>query len=149
MSDSYNLQSSLGYQATLFSRISERRFERELLPLGLTRVNWCVLLAVGHEGLQNPSAIAPFVGIDRTATSRALRRLDADGLVMRENSTEDHRKTNVTITAKGKQKLVQANSAASANADHFNAKLSWFEQRTLKEILEKLVEDEVRDVSKL
>jgi DNA-binding MarR family transcriptional regulator len=47
-------------------------------------VGWCILLAVEEEGLKNPSEIAQFVGIDRTATSRALRQLEDEGLIARE-----------------------------------------------------------------
>ena len=62
----YNLHASLGYQLTLVARLQARRFEDSLRPLGLTRITWCVLLAIGNEGLSQPSDIAAFVGIDRS-----------------------------------------------------------------------------------
>ena len=146
MSDSYDLHASLGYQATLFARIAERRFEKELAPLGLTRVTWCVLLAVGQEGHKNPTDIANFVGVDRTATSRALRKLEADGLITRTGGQGDKRTTKVSITEIGSNRLEFATVAASKNAEHFTKKLSWYERDTFATIIKKLMEDEIRNV---
>jgi hypothetical protein len=75
----FGLHESLGFQITRTARTIERRVESGLRDYGLTRVGWCILLAVEEEGLKNPSEIAQFVGIDRTATSRALRQLEDDG----------------------------------------------------------------------
>ena len=77
----YRLHTSLGYHLSLASRLQERRLDEQLKTLGLTRTTWCILLAVGNEGLCQPSDIADFVGIDRTATSRALRHMEDDGLL--------------------------------------------------------------------
>ena len=45
----YRLQQSLGYQLSVASRLQERRLDDGLKELGLTRITWCVLLAVGNE----------------------------------------------------------------------------------------------------
>ncbi|MDA0221836.1 MAG: winged helix DNA-binding protein [Proteobacteria bacterium] len=146
MSEIYALHDSIGYRMTLLSRINERRFDGLLAATGLTRVTWCVLLAVGQQYLQNPSEIADWVGIDRTATSRALRRLEADKMIARASAASDKRQTVVSVTDKGRDILQSANTAASENAQHFNDKLSWYEQETLAAILVKLMQDETRDV---
>lgn len=149
MSETYDLHASLGYQLTLLSRINERKFEQHLAPLGLTRVKWCTLLAVHEQGLKNPSDIAKFIGIDRTATSRALRALDSDGLISRCSAKGDKRMTEVALTKQGVALLNKAITAAKTNANHFNEKLSWYEQSTLTEIIKKLMDGETRDVSDL
>jgi len=146
MSDPYALTTSLGYRMTLVSRISERRFEAALTPLGLSRVTWCVLMAVGQEDLQNPSDIADWIGIDRTATSRALKRLEADGLITRAPGLTDKRTRITRATPDGLDRLKQANAAAEENATHFNAKLSWYERDMLVTILNKLMQDESRGI---
>ncbi|MEM1302763.1 MAG: MarR family transcriptional regulator, partial [Pseudomonadota bacterium] len=79
----YRLHDSLGYNLSLAARLQERRLDDGLRSLALTRTNWCILLAVGVEGLSGPSDIAAFVGIDRTATSRALRQMEQAGLIER------------------------------------------------------------------
>ncbi len=149
MSQTYDLHASLGYQLTLLSRINERKFEQHLSQLGLTRVKWCVLLAVEEQGLKNPSDIAQFVGIDRTATSRALRSLDEDSLVKRDCGTSDRRTTEVTLTELGRARLAKAITGATENARHFSEKLTWYEHSTLTEIIQKLMQGETRDVAGL
>lgn len=79
MSDVYALHESLGYLLSVAARNQERNIETAMKKLGLTRTGWCVLLAIGHEGLSKPSEIASYVLIDRTAASRALRQLEAAG----------------------------------------------------------------------
>ena len=151
MTEPYSLHDSLGYQLTLLSRIQERRFETALAPLGLTRVKWCVLLAIGQEGHQSPSAIAEFIGIDRTATSRALRALESDGLLRRGEGAEggDARRRRVTLTDKGRSRLDKATEAARDSARHLAGKLSWYQRDTLKDIIRILMEGEPKNVSGL
>jgi DNA-binding MarR family transcriptional regulator len=98
-------------------------------------VGWCILLAVEEEGLKNPSEIAQFVGIDRTATSRALRQLEDEGLIAREMGREDRRTTTVSLTEEGQMRLIQARPLCVENMDHFNAKLSAAEAAELKRLL--------------
>ncbi|RMD94203.1 MAG: MarR family transcriptional regulator [Alphaproteobacteria bacterium] len=138
----YRLHRSLGYKLSLASRLQERRLDEGLRRLGLTRVTWCVLLAVGVERLDRPSDIARFVGIDRTATSRALRQMEADGLVTRESGEGDRRTTKVTATARGRALLAAAAPLAEANNAVMESKLSAEECATLHRLLERLLEGE-------
>ncbi|MGI3184213.1 MarR family winged helix-turn-helix transcriptional regulator [Nioella aestuarii] len=134
----YGLHDSIGFHATFAARLVERRVEDALRKFGLTRVGFCILLAVAEEGLKNPSDIAAFVGIDRTATSRALRALEAEGLISRAIGQEDRRMTEVSMTDAGYDRMIQAVPVCSENMDHFNAKLTISERAELKRLLTKL-----------
>jgi len=138
----FGLHNSIGHHITRTARLIERRVEAGLRPLGLTRVGWCILLAVEEEGLKNPSEIAQFVGIDRTATSRTLRQLENDGLIGREMGRADRRTTEVTLTEEGRQLLAQARPICMENMDHFNAKLSAGEALQLRRLLAALASGE-------
>ena len=138
----FGLHNSIGHHITRTARLIERRVEAGLRPLGLTRVGWCILLAVEEEGLKNPSEIAQFVGIDRTATSRTLRQLENDGLIGREMGRADRRTTEVTLTEDGRQLLAQARPICMENMDHFNAKLSAGEALQLRRLLAALASGE-------
>lgn len=138
----YSLHDSIGYHTTLAARLVERRVEDGLRRFGLTRVGWCILLAVAEEGLKNPSDIAAFVGIDRTATSRALRALEGQGLVSRTIGRTDRRMTEVSMTDEGRARMVRALPVCVENMAHFNAKLSADEQADLKGLLKKLYSGE-------
>ncbi|WP_380057690.1 MarR family winged helix-turn-helix transcriptional regulator [Falsihalocynthiibacter sp. SS001] len=120
------------------ARIQERGFETRLKELGLTRVTWCILLAVETEALRFPSAIAEFVGVDRTATSRALRKMSREGLIQRNDEESDGRRTAVVVTVHGRDVLECATHAARENAAHFEAKLSATERETLRKLIHKL-----------
>jgi DNA-binding MarR family transcriptional regulator len=139
----FGLHDSVGHHVTRTARIIERRVENNLRSFGLTRVGWCVLLAVAEEGKKNPSDIANFVGIDRTATSRALRVLESEGLIMREMGRDDRRTTEVKLTELGEAQFRTALPACRDANLHFQQKLTVDELDTLRRLLTKLTENEM------
>jgi DNA-binding MarR family transcriptional regulator len=138
----YRLHASLGYHLTRASRVQERRLDEGLRTLGLTRTTWCILLAVGNEGMSQPSEIAEFVGIDRTATSRALRGMQEMGLISRRAGNGDGRTTEVTLTPRGCAYLGKGAPMAVENNAIMEARLSPGEADELKRLLAKLFEGE-------
>ncbi len=136
----YHLHASLGYQLSLTARIQERRLEDGLRELGLTRIQWCVLLAVGNEKLRHPSDIAVFIGVDRTATSRALRAMEEDGLIRRKTGTGDRRTTAVTLTSRGYRLLEAGTPLAKANNALMAARLTVDEMADLQRLLHRVRE---------
>ena len=146
---SYRLHASLGYNLSLAARLQERRLDETLKTLGLTRITWCVLLGVGNENLQQPSDIASFVGIDRTATSRALRGMEADGLIMREGGHGDRRTRRVVLTPLGRSRIEEGTPFALSNNEAMRAKLTSREHQALLQLLGKLTEGEDTELSTL
>lgn len=141
MHPKFGLHDSVGHHLTRTARIMDRRVEVHLRRFGLTRVGWCVLLAVAEEGKKNPSDIADFVGIDRTATSRALRVLENDGLVAREMGRDDRRTTEVRLTKAGEAQFRAALPACREAIAHFHDKLTTEELIMLRSLLGRLAED--------
>lgn len=139
---SYRLHASLGYHLSRAARIQERRLDDGLRPFGLTRTTWCVLLALGNEGLTQPSEIADFIGIDRTATSRALRALEERGLIARQTGAADKRTRAVALTPTGKARLVTATPIAIANNAAMAAKLAPGQEAEVIEHLKVLISGE-------
>ncbi len=137
----YRLHHSLGYHLSIAARIQERRLDEQLKTLGLTRTTWCILLAVGNENLSQPSDIADFVGIDRTATSRALRQMENAGLLARSSGTEDKRTRRVVLTAAGQNAIALATPMARDNANQMSALLSPGDEEQLIALLDKLCVD--------
>lgn len=134
----YRLHHSVAYLLSVTSRQQERRLEDNLKELGLTRITWCVLLAVGNEKLVHPSKIADFVGIDRTAMSRALRQMEAAGMVARTSGEDDRRMTAVQLTPKGVELLQQGTPSAVGNNAVIEECLTQTELAELRKILHKL-----------
>jgi MarR family transcriptional regulator for hemolysin len=145
----YRLHQSLGYQLSLTSRIQERRLDERLRTLGLTRITWCVLLAVGNEALAMPSEIADFVGIDRTATSRALRQMEAAGLVARQSGETDRRTTRVALTDLGRHRLTQGTPMAVENNRVMLERLDPGEADLVMQLLDRLRGDDARRLASL
>ncbi|MBF9046639.1 MarR family transcriptional regulator [Rhodobacterales bacterium LSUCC0031] len=139
----FGLHDSVGHHISRTARIVERRVEGNLRRFGITRVEWCVIVAVAEEGKKNPSDIANFVGIDRTATSRALRALESNGLIARKMGRDDRRTTEVELTEKGLAQFNAALPMCRAAAQHFHAKLSIDELDVLRALLAKLAADEL------
>ncbi|WP_412562305.1 MarR family winged helix-turn-helix transcriptional regulator [Thalassobius sp. MITS945101] len=136
----YRLHHSLGYQLSIAARMQERRLDDRLKPHGLTRTTWCILLAIGNEALSQPSDIADFVGIDRTATSRALRHMEQEGWIDRASGTEDKRTRRVSVTGEGRRLIKQCTPYARENAAVMSTALSDAEEAELKRLLGKLRE---------
>lgn len=145
----YRLHASLGYQMSLTARIQERRLEEGLRELGLTRILWCVLLAVGNEKLRNPSDIAAFVGIDRTATSRALRSMEEAGLVSRRSASTDRRMTEVSLSQKALDLVAQGTPMAVENNSLITEQLNDSESAELYRLLKKSLEGKERGLKQL
>ncbi|MFC7703084.1 MarR family winged helix-turn-helix transcriptional regulator [Plastorhodobacter daqingensis] len=140
----YRLHASVLYQMTLTSRLQERRLDEALRTLGLTRITWCTLLAVENEGLTQPSEIAEFIGIDRTATSRALRQMESAGWVARRSGAPDRRTTTVALTDEGRALLARATPLAEENGRHFLSKLAPGEAEILQRLMARMREGEAR-----
>lgn len=138
----YRLHRSLGYHLSRAARVQERRLDEGLRMIGLTRTTWCILLAVGNESMAQPSEIAEFVGIDRTATSRALRSMEADGLISREAGNGDGRTTAVILTDLGAQRLAQGTPMAIDNNAIMHDRLTTEERDEIIRLLAKLTEGE-------
>lgn len=138
----YRLHASLMYQLTLTSRLQERRLDEGLRAHGLTRITWCILLAVQNEGRSQPSEIAEFIGIDRTACSRALRQMEGQGWIARRNGVPDRRTTHVALTPAGLRLLDAATPVAAENGAYFLGKLAPGEAETLGKLMARLREGE-------
>lgn len=134
----YDLHASPGYHATLAARAYERRLEDGLRRCGLSRIGWCILLAVVEEGLRHPSDIAGFIGIGRSVASRTLGQMERDGLVIRRAGIRDRRKTEIDVTPEGRRRLDAAIPLGIENSAHFAAKLSADEKRRLIALLTRL-----------
>ncbi len=138
----YRLHDSLGFRLSRAARIQERRLDQGLKALGLTRLTWCILLAVGNEGLSQPSDIAAFVGVNRSAISRALRQMEEAGLVSCLKGMDDKRTRSVSMTSKGETLLAKGTPIAEQNNMHMHGRLGEDGVARLKAQLDRLIEGE-------
>lgn len=77
-------------------------------------------------------------GIERTLTSRIIRKLMADGLVSRDNAEDDARRYRLSTTPVGKQRRLEARALSDALEEVLMQPLSAQEIKHLKSLLDRL-----------
>ncbi len=98
---SYSAQDNLGYCLSRAALILQTAVDSALIDIGLSRLSWTVLACIRFEGIEAPSQIAKFVGLERTTASRLISRLEKDGFVIRTPNRADGRGQAVKPTALG------------------------------------------------
>lgn len=70
-----------------------------------------ILVVLHMEGPQGPSVLADGLGLDRSRASRLLRDLQRRGLVARESDPGDGRRATISLTPRGKERVVRLEPA--------------------------------------
>jgi MarR family transcriptional regulator, transcriptional regulator for hemolysin len=96
-------QEPIGLDLTRTGRLLSRAFDDELVAAGASLPVWLVLTALkrGDHAMQRELAAA--VGIDDATLTHHLRRMEADGLVVRHRAPDDRRQQVVELTAAGEE----------------------------------------------
>ena len=133
----YNLQERLGYKLTLAAQVNNQILVNLLAQLGLTRQTWCVLVAVGEQGINLPSEIADYIGIQRAAVSRTLKDMHSKGMLRRDNDPDNGKLTLVTLTELGQDLLSQSLLLCEQSSQRMDEKLTADERQQLDQLLSK------------
>lgn len=95
------------HKVRMAARAVTRAYDEALRPAGLRATQFSVLVAVGLDGAISITALAKFMGMDRTTLTRNLRPLYEEGLVT--VGPEGWRRSrNLEITSKGRARLREA-----------------------------------------
>lgn len=133
----YNLHERLGYKLTLAAQVNNQILVNLLAQLGLTRQTWCVLVAVGEQGINLPSEIADYIGIQRAAVSRTLKDMHNKGFLRRDNDPDNGKLTLVTLTDLGQDLLAQSLLLCEQSSQRMDEKLTANERQQLDQLLSK------------
>lgn len=111
---------SAGFLLWKITVLWQRKLAEVLGEFGITQTQYAILASLKwFEEKKEPITQAHLVKhtkIDKMTVSKAIRRLEEDGLVVREGSSTDSRATNVRFTAPGR-KVIQKAIVAIENAD--------------------------------
>jgi MarR family transcriptional regulator, organic hydroperoxide resistance regulator len=107
-------------------------------PAPLTPAQYHLLLALSHEPGLAVGEMAAAAGCTSPTATRILDGLERDGVVAREPSTEDRRRTIVSLTAKGKRLLGQQRRKYDLKKQRLYAQLSPDERRQTEDLLHRL-----------
>ena len=73
-----------------------------LEPLGLTHPQYLVMLALWERAPRMLNDLAADLALEPATASPLVKRLEADGLVARQRSSEDERRLEITLTDAGR-----------------------------------------------
>ena len=103
---------SAGFLLWKITALWQRRLVGGLAGYGVTQTQYAIMASLRwFEEQKTPTTQAHLVEhakIDKMTLSKAIRRLEEDGLVTRELSVTDSRATNVSFTASGRKVVRQA-----------------------------------------
>jgi DNA-binding MarR family transcriptional regulator len=89
------------------ARVVTRLYDGILRSVGLRATQLAVLVAVGKENVVSITALAKFMGMDRSTLTRNLTPLEREGLI-RVGNESWRRSRSVEITQKGRSRLREA-----------------------------------------
>jgi len=95
------------HRTRMAARAVTRLYDDTLRPAGLRATQLAVLVAVGGDEAVSITALAKFMGMDRTTLTRNLTPLEREGLI-RLGGEGWRRSRTVEITRKGRSRLREA-----------------------------------------
>ncbi len=149
MNGPYRLHERLGYKVSRLARLMETQMEEMISPFGITRLFWCILSGVGLEGIRTPSELADYVGIARSAVSRARRSMEEMQLITRNGTERDGRGVEIVLTEKGRHVMEQCQPLVEALNEQFITKLSAGDLDVVLRGIDTLSAGETRELARL
>lgn len=105
------------------ARSLARLFDRALKPFGLNNGQFSLLMALNLPHPPSIGELAPFLAMDRTSLTAALKPLERRGLVLMEPDKTDRRSRRVLITPAGVALLESALPTWRQTHRHLDAAL--------------------------
>src|SRR3974390_1140882 len=100
-------ETCLCHQARMAARAVTRLYDEVLRSVGLRATQLAVLVAAANESVVSITALANFMGMDRSTLTRNLTPLEREGLI-RVGNEGWRRSRTVAITHKGRARLREA-----------------------------------------
>jgi DNA-binding MarR family transcriptional regulator len=127
------------YQIWVLTNLTGKPFNTrfgERFDLNLTE--WRVLLTLADKPYITAQVLADYTGLDKMSVSRVVRKLEAQGRLVRENSEADRRSFHLQLTEAGWAVYEEIAAAAIVREADIYAGLSPSELKTLHKLLGKL-----------
>ena len=90
------------------ARTLARRFDEALRPFGLTNGQFSLLMSLNRPDPPRIRDLAPFLAMDRTTLTAALKPLERDGYLRVVTDANDARSKRLILTDTGRDLLVRA-----------------------------------------
>lgn len=128
----------LGYGLTQATIPLNARFKKAIGPLGLTQVEFTVLMLVANNEELVQSELCAAIGVSAPNMTGVLARLFGRSLLARSRSSRDGRKLVLRLTSEGAALAARARQVAEHMEDDLLRRLTPIERTTLFALLRKL-----------
>ena len=135
----FHLHSSFTYWISRLASVMQDMFTRELAEYDVTWPQWMVLNVLHNNLAVTPAQIADNIGIDRSAITRLVDRLEKKAYLERQHDELDRRTVNILLTSLGRDLMSSLNDAARKHQDEFLSQLHNTEYRGLKGNIQKML----------
>lgn len=99
--DLLKLENQLCFALVTAARNVVALYRPILEPLGLTHPQYLVMLALWERAPRTLNDLAVDLALEPATASPLVKRLEVEGLVARQRSSEDERRLEITLTAAG------------------------------------------------
>lgn len=137
--DDFHLHNSFTFWIARLASVMREQFNQALADHDVTWPQWMILNVLHHNLAVTPAQIADNIGVDRSAVTRLVDRLEKKNMVQRSFDGLDRRSIQILMTPNGKQLVAAINSAAKNHQDVFLSQLPSTECRGLKGNIQKLL----------
>lgn len=136
---SLQLHNSYTFWLSRLTNSVQDRFNRELEILDITWPQWMVMSVIVDELADCPAGIAGHIGIDRSAVSRLVVRLEKKGYLSKHADESDRRSVKVVITGSGQKMVEYLNLAAELHQESLLKALGPAEAKSVRVLLQKML----------
>lgn len=135
----FHLHNSFVFWINRLSGVMKEQFNQQLEEQDVTWPQWMILNVLHNHLADTPAQIADNIGVDRSAVTRLLDRLESKSLIQRVHDGLDRRSVKIFITEIGKALIADLNKAAEQHQTNFLNELHPTELRAFKTNLQKLL----------
>jgi len=133
------IHNSYTFWISRLANLMQEQFNQRLKVEDVTWPQWMVMNVLDQKLASTPATIASNIGVDRSAVTRLLDRLENKGLIAREHDRLDRRSINIDITERGQGLMATLNDMAREHQEHFLSQLHNTEHRSLKGNIQKML----------
>jgi len=141
------LYGSMVYWVGRLATLMQEDFNAHMNQHNVTWPQYMVLNAVYFEHAKTPAQIAHHIGVDRSAITRLVDRLEAKELVERSRESIDRRSINIVLTRKGRALMPRLIEDSIAHQKHYLDYLPEDKRGAFKDALKSLLRAAGQDVS--
>ena len=135
----FHLHNSFTFWIGRLASVMKDTFNQKLASWDVTYPQWMILNVLHHELADTPAQIAENIGVDRSAVTRLLDRLEAKHLAERVHDGLDRRSVKILMTRQGAALMDELNAAAREHQQVFLSQMHPTELRAFKTNVQKLL----------